>query len=217
MSVKFQLSPIKLEAFKHFYPAPYAKQQIYLHHTSGSSVQGSINWAYQQANGIAAQIYIDHNGNVYSAFPINMWAYHLGLKPKHLTAPNALSHDELSRQSIAIELCSWGGLTETQTGKIRTWNNKPFVGEITQYDQTYRGYTLFEAYAQAQIDVLYEVLVFLGNTFHIPTQVPNVKHLFDICPEATQGQPGIYTHSSVRPDKSDCHPDPKLIQMLRDL
>lgn len=217
MAIKFKSAPFVLKPLRNYFPDTYPKRQIYLHHTSGANASGSLSWAYEQGNGVAAQIYIEHNGDVYCAFPINCWAYHLGLKPKHLTAPNALTHNELSQQSIAIELCSWGGLTETPTGKIKTWNDKPFMGEVIKYDAPYRGYTLFEEYSHAQIDSLYELLTFLGNIFHIPTKTPNVKRLFEVCPEAIQGRPGIYTHASVRPDKSDCHPDTKLISMLKSL
>jgi len=30
-------------------------------------------------------------------------------------------------------------------------------------------------------------------------------------------KPGVWTHVSYRSDKSDCHPDPNLIQMLKTL
>jgi hypothetical protein len=31
------------------------------------------------------------------------------------------------------------------------------------------------------------------------------------------GDPGVYTHNSVRPDKTDVSPQPKLIDMLKKL
>ena len=42
----------------------------------------------------------------------------------------------------------------------------------------------------------------------------------DICnltPRAFKGEAGIFTHNSVRPDKVDIYPHPKLIEMLKSL
>ena len=33
--------------------------------------------------------------------------------------------------------------------------------------------------------------------------------------EAKSGTPGVWSHTSFRPDKSDVHPQPELIQMLK--
>ena len=35
--------------------------------------------------------------------------------------------------------------------------------------------------------------------------------------EAKDGKPGIWTHANVRPDKTDCFPQPELMDMLNGL
>jgi hypothetical protein len=39
--------------------------------------------------------------------------------------------------------------------------------------------------------------------------------IWDVTSRALTGEPGIFAHVSYRPDKSDCHPQPELIQMLQ--
>ena len=41
--------------------------------------------------------------------------------------------------------------------------------------------------------------------------------MWDISENALSGQPGIFTHTSVRSDKTDCHPQPELVRMLIEL
>ena len=41
--------------------------------------------------------------------------------------------------------------------------------------------------------------------------------MWDISDKALAGEAGVWTHVSFRTDKSDCHPQPELIQMLKSL
>ena len=41
--------------------------------------------------------------------------------------------------------------------------------------------------------------------------------MWEVSQDALCGKPGIYTHVSFRKDKSDCHPQKELIQMLKEL
>jgi hypothetical protein len=41
--------------------------------------------------------------------------------------------------------------------------------------------------------------------------------IFDINMDALGGIPGIFTHTSYRTDKSDCHPQKELVDMLCNL
>ena len=43
------------------------------------------------------------------------------------------------------------------------------------------------------------------------------KDIWDLTPRAYKGEAGIFTHCSVRPDKVDIYPHPKMIEMLKSL
>jgi hypothetical protein len=44
-----------------------------------------------------------------------------------------------------------------------------------------------------------------------------IKSPFEYNPLTMNGHPGVWTHSNARPDKSDCSPQPNMIQMLKTL
>ncbi len=41
--------------------------------------------------------------------------------------------------------------------------------------------------------------------------------MFETNKQALNGYHGVFTHVSYREDKSDCHPQPELIQMLKSI
>jgi hypothetical protein len=41
--------------------------------------------------------------------------------------------------------------------------------------------------------------------------------MWDLSNDALAGKKGVYTHVSFRTDKSDMHPQPELIEMLKNL
>jgi len=42
-------------------------------------------------------------------------------------------------------------------------------------------------------------------------------NMWDVNEDALNGEPGVWTHVSYRSDKSDCHPQPELIDVLKSL
>jgi hypothetical protein len=43
------------------------------------------------------------------------------------------------------------------------------------------------------------------------------EDIWDVTPRALKGEPGVYTHNSVRFDKTDISPQPNMIAMLKGL
>jgi len=66
-----------------------------------------------------------------------------------------------------------------------------------------------------QIAALKDVLIYLCNAFQI-NRVYN-PDIFDISKRAFAGENGIFTHNSVRKDKWDMYPCPRMIAMLSSL
>lgn len=212
-----------------YFRAIYPKKQIYIHHTvSNGNPLGPINWWRKQANGVATFVVIAgkqltpqaayKDGDIYQCFSSKYWAHHLGLKQEHLLS-NGLSNIQLNRASIAIELCSWGALSKNADGTFSPISYPQVIlqaDEVQRYPQKYKGVEYYQKYTTAQIESLRKMLVYLCDTYKIdPTYKGDA--IFDVDRRALKGENGIFTHTSVRPDKSDCHPQPELIAMLKGL
>ena len=55
--------------------------------------------------------------------------------------------------------------------------------------------------------------MFWNDRYNIPLEYN--QDMWDVSINALKGAPGIWTHVSYRSDKSDCHPQPELIEMLQ--
>lgn len=206
----------------------HSKTQIYLHHTAGNpnAVNTIAGWEKTSERigtafiiaGKPNKTQTFRDGQTYQCFHSAYWAYHLGLSAKDLKkgGPKAKTNDYLHKISIGIEICSWGGLTKTPNG-FKTYVNTIVPDEdVIEYTTPYRGYKYYQRYTDAQLESTRQLLVYLCDTYGIPKKFVGMK-MFDICPEALQGVPGIWTHVSVRSDKNDVHPQLELIQMLQSL
>jgi len=93
--------------------------------------------------------------------------------------------------------------------------SKNAVDSIVEYPNGYKGYFAFEKYTDEQIESLRKLLLYWGDIYNIPLDYND--DMWSINVKALSGQSGIWTHVSYRVDKSDCHPQPELIQMLKSL
>lgn len=204
------------------------KTQIFVHHTASSpNPFGVVDWWITTPEKVATSFVIGgkpdksgkwQDGEILQCFSSAKWAWHLGLKASHLKAggSKASTNTTLNREAIGIEICNWGGLTKTADGFKTYVGSKVPDDEVIEYPTPYRGYKYYQKYTPAQIQNVKELLQFLCDKWNIPSAYKGDR-MFNICAEALQGEPGIWTHTSVRPDKSDCHPQPELIAMLKSL
>ena len=199
-----------------------AKTQIALHHTvSGQGVDGDINWWRQTVDRIATALIIGWDGKIYQCFASQYWGHHLGLKSSN--------NVRLNKSSIGIEIDSWGGLIKfkdqwyptvySNTLKKNIANTKvnPIPKQnVQEYPKGYMGFYGYEKYTLAQIESVRKLLIFFNEKYKIPLDY-NEK-MWDLNPDALAGKPGIWTHVSYRGNtKSDSHPQPELIDMLKSL
>jgi len=192
------------------------KKQIVLHHTvSGQGVNGDIAWWRQTTQRIGTQIIVDWEGKIYQCFSSKYWAYHLGA-----------GNYKLDKHSIGIEIDSWGGLVKHN----RSWypakwdkKNKKYIANLAhkpiknvqKYPKGFRGFYGYEKYTDKQIEAVRKLLVYWNEQYDIPLDYN--EDMFDVSDKALDGQDGVWTHVSFREDKSDCHPQPELIDMLKSL
>jgi len=197
----------------------HEKNQIVLHHTvSGQGVNGDIAWWRQTSDRVGTAIIVGWDGKIYQCFGSKYWAYHLGLKTS--------SNKPLNKGSIGIEIDAWGGLIRTNRQWYPAkWDKKlkksvantkvAPIQNVQVYEQGYRGFYGFEKYTDAQIEAVRELLVFWNGRYKIPLDYH--EDMWDYSENAMAGKDGIWAHVSYRKDKSDCHPQPELIQMLKSL
>ena len=203
------------------------KTMIFIHHTAGNSNPLSVveDWARSEER-IATSFVIGGtppkgitawtDGMPVQCFSSNYWAYHLGIKATKMP-PGSIAPMQIQKQSIGIEICNWGWVTKRPDGKFIN-----YVGgimspeEIIDLGHDYRGYRYWHAYTDAQIETVRLLLLYLCEKWNITSTFKGME-MFDLDERAFKGESGIWTHTTVRKDKWDCSPQPKLIDMLKSL
>jgi N-acetyl-anhydromuramyl-L-alanine amidase AmpD len=208
---------IKSVAFNkaQYFQEEHPKKQIYLHHTAGNSNAEQVfkGWEADKTQ-VATFVAIGGNGQIVQGFSSKHWAYHLGLKQEVFTA-NKVPYQSIDKISIGIEVCNWGYLTE-KGGKYYNYVNREIpLSEVTILDKPYKGYKYWHKYSDAQIESLRKLLLYLGETYKI--DLTYNEDIWDVTKRALSGSNGVFTHNSVRKDKSDLYPCPRVIEMLKGL
>lgn len=227
-----------------FFDTVTSKKQIYLHHTvSDQDIKSVIDGWNRRTDRVSTHYVSNNSGKIEQLYEDDFWAYHLGVKRPTFAALK-LPYQNLNRTSIGIELCSYGGLTETTLAGAEsriTEDDDPNTippkvyknafGEIIDSSNviqavdkngnpiTYKGYKYFEKYSNAQINTVKGKLQELMSKYNIP-----FKYDYDVLfgtgtvsRAALSGEKGVYTHNSVRTDKSDVFPQRELIEMLKSI
>jgi len=215
-------------AEKNFVKEATKKTQIVLHHTvSGDGVEGDIAWWNKMNDKVATHYIIDRQGVIHQLFDDKFWAYHLGTTAEHFRK-FGLSFQNLNKNSIGIELDSWGPVLpsgdkyypvrwDTASKKhLPDTAKKPINGHPDEYCSGFKNYRFFERYTSKQLSSLAFLLdklcldhgispKYKGDSFWIANKF------------ALSGQAGIWGHISFRSDKSDPHPQTELVQILKTL
>jgi hypothetical protein len=212
IQVKFPLSQ--------YFQEEHPKTQVFLHHTAGNpNGVGTFGWWSSNSERIATCVAISGigsgavDGQIIQGFSSKHWAYHLGLQ-KSTFSSRKIPYKSLDKNSIGIEICNWGNLKEV-SGKFYNYVGKEMVNGIIKLDKPYKGFSYFHDYTDAQIESVRQLLLLWNKRYNIPLDYN--EDIWDVSPRALRGEPGIFTHNSVRKDKIDIYPHPKMIQMLKGL
>lgn len=210
-----------------YYHETVKKDVIVLHHTAGGSnpVNTIDGWEADKASDgsplkVATAFVIgrtsssvsnaEFDGKIYRAFDEKFWAHHLGTK----LANNRI----LNSKSIAIEVCNYGGLVKTKTGKFLNYVNREIDPKhVFDLGYVWKGYQYWENYTEGQISALKELLIYLGDKYGISIKRTIDAGWFSLNKDAMAGKPGIWTHVNFRSDKMDMYPHPGLIAMINSL
>jgi hypothetical protein len=87
--------------------------------------------------------------------------------------------------------------------------------QVIKLAKKYKGKQYFHNYTDAQIESVRQLLLLWKERYGIPLKYN--EDIWDICPRALNGDKGVFTHNSVRMDKIDIYPHPKMIDMLKSL
>lgn len=202
----------------------FTKKQIVLHHTaSGPGVDGDIRWWMHTPERVGTSKVIGREGTIYSCFDSKYWASHLGL--------NHPNNGTLQRGSIGIEIDAWGVLAFIE-GEFRAYTGAVVLGaEVAHYPEGFKTIpsspyydkhkvsgqkaNFFHKYTMAQIMSVAQLLELWSGVYGIPlTYHADMWAVSDL---ALAGEPGVWTHVSFLGEKSDCHPQPELIEMLQNI
>jgi hypothetical protein len=204
-----------------YFQEAHPKKQIYLHHTAGNAdgVRVFKGWEANTER-IATCVTISGkgttcvDGQIVQGFSSKFWAYHLGLK-QAVFSKAGVPYQSLDKISIGIEICNWGQLT-LKDGKFYNYVNREVPAEeVCTLDTPYKGFKYYHNYTDAQIESVRQLLLLWKEAYNMPLTYH--EDIWDITPRALRGQPGVYTHNSVRKDKVDIYPHPKMIAMLKSL
>jgi N-acetyl-anhydromuramyl-L-alanine amidase AmpD len=201
------------------------KTQIVLHHTAGnSSGVGTIKmWDADDRGRIATCVCISgkglsrdtYDGEICQAFSSKFWAYHLGVKGDVFRS-QGLPAKSLDKLSIGIEICSWGPL-EKKGDKFYNYVDREVpADQVTELETPYKGHKYYHRYTDAQIESVKNLLLYWRDTYGIDLTYQE-QDMWSVSKRALRGENGVFTHNSYRKDKTDIHPCPRMIAMLKTL
>ena len=187
-----------------YYKVKYPKKQIFIHHTvsNPNSIEGDIDSWNRQKSRIATAFIISHDGTINRCFDDSYWAYHLGIASKN---PN------IDKNSIGIELDAWGGLIKNKECYFNTYGGIVSNFDIVELKKAWRGFTYFQKYSKQQVDSLYDLCKWLCVKHNIAFTGGMTRQNIDYNKNASDGEEGIWSHTSVNSTKSDIYPDEYLL------
>lgn len=187
------------------------KTQIFLHFTAGGpSAKNVIGGWNSDETTVSTAFVVDRNtGEVYECFDPKYWSFHLGIKN---------TNGRLDKTSLGIEICSYGPLKKIDTKYYawpKDWKTEIKETSIYKLDKPFRGYDFFESLTDLQISNVEKLLKILIKKYKIKVQPSFDEKWFEFNQEVIDKTlPGIFTHTTVRKDKSDLYPDKRVIDML---
>lgn len=189
---------------------PSKPTQICLHHTaSGPGIGGDVEWWKRDGQPVSTPLIIDRDGTAYQLYPSSRWAYTLGLGHAGRQRVEALT--------LGVEIDTWGYLNKVGN-KFYSYAKVEVPAEsVCVLEKPHRGWLYYEKYTAEQIETVRLLLIYWGERYGIPLKF-KAGEFFDLSNNAIYARvPGVYSHNSFRPDKTDLHPQPDLIAMLKSL
>ena len=218
------------------YVKDYGKIQpenFFIHHTAGwNNPYNTINsWNKDKRGRVATQYCIGgtsvkigsygddkYNGQVVECFPDYYIGWHLG----------KVGNFNMSKYSSAVEINNFGYVTK-KNGKYYTYvNSEVPESMVCDLGYEFRGHQYWHTYTKEQIESLGLLIKHVKKIYpqiDMSAGLPQLlkdgvhpKDAFGFNDDAYNGRiKGLWTHTNVRTDKFDCFPDPKLVELLKNI
>lgn len=204
---------------KNYNAVEFKKSQIYLHHTAGSYNADNVFAGWDRTNkkigtcvAISGPSKNSTDGEIVQGFHSKFWAHHLGI-PSSVFKQYGVNYSNLERTSIGIEICSFGQLFYKEGKYLNYLGQEIPEDQVEKLPKPYKGFNFFHRYTDAQIESVIYLLKLWRDRYGIPLEYRE-KDMFEVSVNALKNVPGLYTHNSVRRDKIDIYPCPRLIEAL---
>jgi len=202
---------------------PTKKEYVFLHHTAGwhNPYKTIRNWGNDTRGAVATEFVLGgpsikgnddkYDGVLVQAFPEGAYGWHLG--------KNGSQH--MHTHSVGIEVCNFGWIKDGKTYAGATADRS----QIVTLAQPFRGHKTWHRYSDTQIEVLRKWILWIAERDSIDVRKGLVEEVrekgaagFEFNADAYYGRiKGLWTHTSIRKDKSDMFPQTELIDMLLSL
>lgn len=187
------------------------KDKIFIHFTAGSPNASNVikYWDSDEKQVSTAFVIDGESGQIFECFNPDYWSFHLGIKG---------TNGALDKSSVGIEICAWGPITKKGNKYFTYVNSEISEDKVYTLDKPFRGYNYFHKISDEQFKSLEILVEWIINEYDIPVQKVFYETWFDYQQDIIDKRtPGIWTHTTVRKDKSDMYPDKRLIDMLNRL
>jgi len=192
------------------------KLSQFLHHTVGTSAMSAWRWWNATPDRVGTAQMIDRDGSIWECFNPSMWAFHLGIKG---------DDNWQEKHSINIELVSAGPLRyeDKEFRFYPLWPNKTRYTvikeeEVYAFTKPWKGFEFWHKYTDDQLESLKWLIGKNVLTFPSLVVSNDIDKIFEYDPSVIEDHtPGLYTHGTVRKDKSDPFPYPPLIEALKEV
>lgn len=224
-----------------YFPGPFNKKWLIFHHTAGADNPYQVADFFANDNNTVATEFIlggkniygkdnGHDGVIVRCIPKDSYAYHA-----------SVGNTPLHKESIGVEICSYGGLTKGGFHKIvngktvwvnmqlntfyTAYGNAISESEVIDLGYTYRFNRYFHKYSDKQIEKCKEIAEYCRDehgmdvTAGLATIIKKegVEKAFSYMLDYANKVPGVYTHGNVFLGKNDIYPDPRFIEMITSL
>jgi len=203
---------------------------FFIHHTAGghNPIRTVGNWNTDTRGRVATQYCIggistkngntDHDGMVVECFPDNYIGWHLG----------KVGNFDMSKYSAAVEINSYGYLTKKGDLFYNAYGGLVPADMVCDLGYKFKGRQYWHRYTDKQMEALEGLLKHIAYTYpHIPLTagIPQLlkngvhpRDAFAFDSVAYNGDmEGTWSHTSVRNGKMDAYPDPRLVEILKNL
>jgi hypothetical protein len=200
----------------------YNNRYCFLHHTAGRENPFRVidSWGRDNRGRVGTEFVLggqshtsgsrDYDGVMVQAFPEGNHAWHLGKTGSGI----------MNKASVGLEICSMGYLDND----LKTYvGSKCLSSQACKLIEPFKDKVYWHKYSDRQLEEIEKWINYIGERDKIDMRIGLKQWVkkygpvkaFGFQEDAYYGKvEGLLTHTNVRKDKSDCYPDPGLVDVI---